>query len=368
MKFKRLSALLLAVTMTISLVACGNTEASAVAETKEEPVAEEPVAEEPVAVEPVAEEPAVATSEPVTLVYAEVNPEDSLMGKTAAEFKANVEKLTNGSVTVDVQYGGVLGAEGDVLDAMIGGGGMIDVARISTSSLSSYGVKLTKLLSVPYLFENRDHFWNYAKSDIGAQVLQEPSELGLGVHGMFYVEEGFRHFFFKDEVTGLADLAGRKIRVSTDPVMMGMVEGLGASPTEIAFTELYSSLSSGVVDGAEQPIANYQSNAFGEVAPYMILDGHTLGCGEVIICDASWDKLDDAQKAAVEEASNLTSEFNAGLSEENENKCKEELIASGVTFVDVADLKEWQDACADIVTETIAGLETEVESIRAMAK
>ena len=198
----------------------------------------------------------------VTLVYAEVNPEDSLMGKTAACFKENVEALSNGSITVDIQYSGVLGAEGDVLDGMIGGTGAVDVARISTASLTSYGVKLTTLLSVPYLLESRDHFWKFASSDLGDKILEEPSELGLGVHGMFYVEEGFRHFFFKDEIASLSDLKGKKIRVSTDPVMLGMVEGLGASATEIAFTELYSSLSSGVVDAAEQPIANYQSNAF----------------------------------------------------------------------------------------------------------
>lgn len=363
MKLKKLCAALLSATMVLGLVACGGeknedtaTKAPATEEGKNDEATSEP------------EEKADDTSsdEAVTLVYAEVNPEDSLMGKTAAKFKEEVEKNTNGTVTVDVQYGGVLGAEGDVLDSMIGGTGTVDVSRISTASLTSYGVKLTTLLSVPYLIESREHFWNLADSELGSKILAEPSELGLSVHGMFYVEEGFRHFFFKDEVKGLSDLKDKKIRVSTDPVAMGMVKGLGGSPTEIAFTELYSSLSSGVVDAAEQPIANYKSNAFNEVAPYMILDGHTLGAGEVIISDGTWDKLSEDQQKAVTEAGKVASEFNAGLSEENEETCKKDLIEAGVKFIDVADIKEWQDACADIAKTTIGDMTAEADEIRGM--
>ena len=79
----------------------------------------------------------VASDPKVTLVYAEVNPEDSLMGKTALVFKAKLEELTGGSVTIDLQASGVLGAENDVLDAMIGGTGAIDITRISAFSLTN---------------------------------------------------------------------------------------------------------------------------------------------------------------------------------------------------------------------------------------
>ncbi len=310
-----------------------------------------------------------AASDPkVTLVYAEVNPEDSLMGKTAKTFKDKVEELTGGTVTIDVQYSGVLGAEGDVLDTMIGGAGTIDIARVATFSLNNYGAKRTSLLSVPYTFANRAHFWAFANSEAGAALLSEPADLGLGVRGLFYVEEGFRHFFFAKEITGIADLAGKKIRVSTDPTMTGMVEGLGASPTVVSFTELYTSLSSGVVDGAEQPIANYQSNAFYEVAPYMILDAHTLGCAEVIITETALAKLTDDQKAAVMEACKVAGDFNANLSEENETKCLEEMKAKNVTFVEVTNPQEWKDACAAIIAKCIAGMEAEYQAICDMAK
>ena len=114
-------------------------------------------------------------------------------------------------------------------------------------------------------------------SDLAPEFLNEPQTLGLPLRGIFYGEEGFRHFFTKDPVADIGDLAGMKLRVSNDPVMNGLVEGLGASPTVVSFGELYSALQTGVVDGAEQPIANYKSNAFPEVANNLILDGHTLG-------------------------------------------------------------------------------------------
>lgn len=307
--------------------------------------------------------PSSANDPKVTLVYAEVNPADSLMGKTATVFKEKVEELTNGSVTIDIQFSGVLGAEGDVLDTMLGGGGTIDLTRISVFSLNSYGTKKQPLLSIPFTFESREHFWNMALSDFGDELLSEPAELGLGITGLFFVEEGFRHFFFAKEVKDINDLAGTKIRVSTDPIMTGMVAGLKASATVVSFGELYTSLSSGVVDGAEQPIANYQSNAFYEVAPYMILDGHTLGCGEVIMLESSLEKLTDNQKNAIREASKVASEFNGGLSEENEQKCIDEMLAKGVTFVQVDDLSPWQAATADVTAEFSKGMEAEYAKI-----
>ena len=358
---KKFVVIVLALAVALSMVAC--TPATLPETTPELPEPEVVVEETP----EVLETPDVANDPAVTFVYAEVNPDTSLMGKTAAFFKEKVEELTGGSVTINVQYSAVLGAEGDVLEDMTSGSPTIDLARISTGSLTSYdGVPKSALLSCPYIFENREHFWKFAESDLGKEILAEPSD-ALGIHGLFYVEEGFRHFFFRDEIKGLSDLAGKKIRVSTDAVMTGMVDGLGASATVVAFNELYTALSSGVCDGAEQPIANYQSNSFYEVAAYMILDGHTLGCGEVVITDAAWAKLTEAQQAAVLEACALTSAFNAGLSADNEETCKAELIEKGVTFVPVTNLQEWKDACADIIATVTAGLEAESAKISGLA-
>ena len=139
--------------------------------------------------------------------------------------------------------------------------------------------------------------------------------------------------------------------MSNDPVMNGMVEGLGANPTVVSFGELYSALQTGVVDGAEQPIANYKSNAFPEVANNLILDGHTLGAIQAVITDNAWGKLTENQQAAVMEAGADTQAFNADLSETAENKVLDELKSSGCNVVDVPDKAPWQEACAKVISE-----------------
>ena len=309
-----------------------------------------------------------AASDPkVTLVYAEVNPLDTIVGQTASYFKEQVESLSGGSITIDLQASGVLGSENDVLDNILAGGDTIDLSRISAFALTSYGCKKSMLLSLPYTFVSREHWWNFANSDLAPDFLNEPQELGLPVRGVFYGEEGFRHFFTVDPVSGIEDLAGMKLRVSNDPVMNGLVEGLGATPTVVSFNELYSALQTGVVDGAEQPIANYASNAFPEVANNLILDGHTLGAVQVVITDNAWNKLTANQQNAIMEAGKAAQEFNASLSEDEENRVLEELKADGCNVVEVPDKTAWQEACAQVITDNTAGLEDLYQQLVDMA-
>ncbi len=300
---------------------------------------------------------AAAEDEPVTLVYAEVNPLDTIVGKMATDFKEKVEELSGGSITIDIQASGVLGSENDVLDTMLGGGGTIDMSRISAFALTSYGGQKSMLLSLPYTFVSRDHFWNFATSDLAQEFLLEPVENGSGVRGLWYGEEGFRHFFTADEISGIEDLAGMKLRVSNDPVMNGLVESLGASPTVVDFGELYSALQTGVVDGAEQPIANYKSNAFPEVAPNMILDGHTLGAVQVIITEDSWNKLSENQQNAIMEAGAYASQLNREGSQSAEDEVLEQLKADGVNIVEVEDVTPWQEAVKGVIEENTKGME-----------
>ena len=326
----------------LALTACGGSSNSTAASTATSAAA---------STAPAGDAAAAASDPKVTLVYAEVNPLDTIVGQTGSHFKEKVEELTGGSVVVDVQASGVLGSENDVLDAILGGSTSIDISRISAFALTSYGCNKSKLLSIPFTFENRAPFWNFANSELAPEFLNEPQELGLPVRGIFYGEEGFRHFFTVKPVSGIADFKGLKLRVSNDPVMNGMVEGLGANPTVVSFGELYSALQTGVVDGAEQPIANYKSNAFPEVANNLILDGHTLGAVQAVITDNAWNKLTENQQAAVMEAAADTQAFNADLSETAENKVLDELKSSGCNVVDVPDKTPWQEACAKVISE-----------------
>jgi len=323
-------------TTTTAATEAAKEEATTAAEAKEESKGESAAAGEPVG-------PAV------TLVMAEVNPLDTIVGQTDTAFKEKVEELSGGSITVDLQASGVLGSENDVLDTMLGGGGTIDMSRISAFALTSYGAQKSVLLSVTYTFVNREHFWKFADSELAPEFLMEPHDNGLGVRGLFYGEEGFRHFFTVKPVNTIEDLKGMKLRVSNDPIMTGMVSGLGANATVVSFNELYSALQTGVVDAAEQPIANYASNAFPEVAPYLMLDGHTLGAVQVVITDEAWNGLTEDQQAILMEAGEYASANNRANSENKENEVLEQLKADGVTVVEVEDKAPWKEACKDVI-------------------
>ena len=361
---KKLISLMLVGAMAFSMTACGLSKA-------EEPAADNAATEEPAAddtaEEPAADDAAEATDDAaadseypaandpaVTLVMAEVNPLDTIVGQMDSKFKEEVERLSGGSITIDLQASGVLGSENDVLDSMLGGAGTIQMSRISAFALTSYGGKKSSLLSIPYTWQSRDHWWAFAESDLAQEFLQEPSENGSGIRGLFYGEEGFRHFFSSKELTDISSLQGLKIRVSNDPIMNGMVEGLGASPTVVDFGELYSALQTGVVDAAEQPIANYKSNAFPEVANNLILDGHTLGAVQVVITDDAWNSLTPAQQDAMTEAGKLASAHCKAISAEAEAEVLEALKAEGCNVVEVEDITPWQDACKKVIEENTA--------------
>ncbi len=343
---KKLFAIIMAAVLVLSISGCGLQ--SPTETTEEAPAATE---ETTTTETETATEEAAPAQPQVTLVYAEVNPLESIVGQTGAAFKEKVEELSGGTIVIDIQANGVLGSENDVLDTMLGGGGTIDMSRISAFALTSYGGEKSKLLSIPYTFVSREHFWNFATSDLAPEFLLEPHENGSGIRGLFYGEEGFRHFFTSKPITGIEGMEGLKVRISNDPVATGMVTGLGADPTVVAYAELYSALQTGVVDAAEQPIANYQAKAFYEVADTMILDGHTLGAIQVVITDEAWDGLTAEQQDILTQAGEYASEFNRTLSEEAENKVLEELKADGVNIVEVADKAPWQEACKAVIEE-----------------
>jgi TRAP-type C4-dicarboxylate transport system substrate-binding protein len=310
-----------------------------------------------------------ALAENVTLTYAEVNPlEGTIVGAVASAFKEKVEELSEGSVTIDIQAGGVLGSEDQILDNLLMGGNITDISRISAFALTQYGCQKASLLSIPYTFVNEDHFWNFAASDLAQEFLNEPQEIGLPLRGICYGEEGFRHFFFKNEVSGIEDLKGMKIRVSSDPVMTGMVSDLGAAATTVAFTELYSALQSGVVDAAEQPTANYRSNAFQEVAPYLLLDGHTLGAIQIVITDNAWAKLDEAQQNAIMEAGKYASEVCKQKVSEVEADTFAKLAEDGATVIPVEDKTPWVEACQNTIQANTADQAELYQQILDMAK
>ena len=354
MKKKLISAVLCAV-MTASLVAGCGLSGGASSASSSEPAAVEPAAEAEAGAE--AEAPA-ASGDVIKLTMAEVNPlENTVCGAMDLKFKEEVERLSGGQIQIDLQGGGVLGVEADILDGMLGGTGTVDICRISAFALTSYGTKKSVLLSLPYTFADRNHYWNFANSELGQEFLNESEELGLGVKGLYFGEEGFRHFFTVDSkpISSPADMKGMKIRVSNDPIMTKMVQSLGATPSPVSMSEIYSSMQNGTIDGAEQPTVNYAGNSFQEVGRNLTLDGHTLGAMMTIITDKAWNSLNEEQQGWILEAGKTASDYCREVSEQKEKEVLEQLKADGINVIDITDKTEWQAACKPIADEYAAG-------------
>ena len=303
----------------------------------------------------------------VTLTYAEVNPiSGTVVGDVALAFKDKLEELSGGEIVVDIKDSGVMGDEKTVLSNIFGGDDSVDIVRISAFALNQYGAQKSVFLTLPYMFTSEDHYWNFVESDLAKEFLAEAKDVGMPLTGLAYGEEGFRHFFFKNEVTGIEDLKGLKIRVSDDPIMTGMVSGLGAAATTVSFGELYTSLQSGVVDAAEQPITNYLSNSFQEVAPYLLKDGHTLGTIELIATDAALAKLTEEQQAMVQEAADYAMQVCKESVAAKQEEAAKTLIEKGATIIEVEDKTPWQEATKAVLEENIKGMEDIYEQIMAM--
>ena len=303
----------------------------------------------------------------VTLTYAEVNPvEGTVVGDVALAFKDKLEELSGGEVLVDIQANGVMGDEKTVLANILGGDTSVDIVRISAFALNQYGAVKSVFLTLPYVFTSEDHYWKFVESDLAKEMLAESKEVGLPFNGLAYGEEGFRHFFSKVDIKTIDDLKGLKIRVSDDPIITVMIQGLGAAFTPVSFGELYTSLQTGVVDAAEQPITNYLSNSFQEVAPYLLKDGHTLGTIELIATDAALDKLTDEQKAMVQEAADYAMAVCKESVTAKQDEAQQKLIDMGCTVTEVEDKTPWQEATKDVLAANIAGMEDIYDAILAL--
>ena len=290
----------------------------------------------------------------ITLVMAEVNPPETLAGRVDQAFKEKVEELSGGKIKIDLQCSGILGENGAIRKLMVQPDSYIDISRQSTAGLVSLGCKEYELLSIPFTFKNREHFWSFATSETARKLLDNPREKGLNIIGLYYGEEGFRHLFSTRKATSIKDFEGLTMRVTSDKTLQAIAKNLKMKEKKVDFSELYVALQTGEVDVADQPLANYLANHFEEVAPNIILDGHQLGIMETFITTEAWDSLSEKQQQIIREAGAYASEFCHKIFQEEEDKVLEQIKAAGVSVVQVDNIVPWQKACADFIKETSA--------------
>ncbi len=300
-----------------------------------------------------------AAGKPVVLKYGELNPDTHPMTVVAKEFARLVKEKSGGQVVVDVYPASQLGDERTEMQGVQMGA--IDLFRANAVSMGDFGAKKSNIFSLPYLFRDREHLWKVLNGPIGKEIKDDIVKSKTGMVAVAYMEEGQRHFFFRDaQVSSLAQMKGKKIRVPQTQILIDTVKAFGAAPTPISYSELYSALQTGIVDGAENPPTGYLANNFYEVAKYYVLDGHTYSPSIMIMSEITWNKLTPAQRTAIEAAARETEVFNKANAEKADNEAFAELKKRGAQIVTVTDLPKWPEAVdpvykkyASDATETI---------------
>ncbi|MEW4411809.1 TRAP transporter substrate-binding protein [Clostridium sp. AN503] len=284
-----------------------------------------------------------ADSEPeLVLGYGEVNPEGHIMTESARFFADKVSELTEGRVMVDIYPSGQLGDDARCYQAMEMGA--LDLYRGNSMSLVECGKPMVSALALPYIFRDREHFWNVCDSELGQQILDNIQDC-TGMIGLAYLDEGARNFFTSDyPVRQLDNMKDLKIRVQLTSMMGDMVEALGAKAVPIDYVELYTALQSEAVDGAENPPVSYYYNKFYKVAPYYVKDGHTYSPGVILVSRITWENLKPEYQEALKEAARATQEFNSKAIAEADQEAYEALERAGVTIIEPEDLDAWRAA------------------------
>ena len=125
-----------------------------------------------------------------------------------------------------------------------------------------------------------------------------------------------------------------------------------AEGVKVDFPELYAALQTGKVEVAENPLTNYLVNHFNEVAPNLTLDGHMLGVGQVMISASTWNSLSENQKNTLLEAGKYAQNVCKKILDEMNAEAIATVKANGGTVIEIADKTPWQEACADMISES----------------
>ncbi|HPD47936.1 MAG TPA: TRAP transporter substrate-binding protein [Anaerohalosphaeraceae bacterium] len=245
------------------------------------------------------------------------------------EFMAKrVAEKSNGRMRVDIYPSEQLGPEKVCLESLQFGA--LAMTKTSSSPMEGF-VEEMKVLGLPYVFRDKDHYWKVLNGPIGKELLAAGRAKGL--MGLCFYDAGARSFYTTTKaINSPDDLVGQNIRVQKSPVAMDMVKVLGGKPTPIDYGELYTALQQGVVDGAENnPPSLYTSRHY-EICKYYCLDEHTMPPDVLLISPMIWDKMTADEQRILQEAADESVEFQRKLWEEFEAQSMKE-IATKVEIV-----------------------------------
>ena len=327
-KMKKVAALSTAAVLAMSALAgCGSkTEATTAAPAETEAAAEtENAAEGEAAAE------AGAEVEKINLVFSHINAETHTWHKMAVKFKELIEERSGGNITVTIYPNNQLGSEIETVQSAIAGMGDCDIV-LTGESMQTY-VEELGIIGMPYAITSDEHMDAVLNGEVGKEL--DELMLKAGLRNLGAIRRGPRNVTSNKEIHTPDDLKGFIIRTPESKMTMAAFEAMGAKPTPMAFSEIFTSLQQGVIHGQENPLANIYDASLYEVQDYVIETEHLRAWVYMAISEARFSTFSPAAQQMIQECATEAINYEHELFLESEANLKSMLEEKGMTFIEV---------------------------------
>ncbi|KAA0680179.1 TRAP transporter substrate-binding protein [Azospirillum brasilense] len=259
--------------------------------------------------------------------------ESSNQGRAVKFFVEEMSKRSGGKLKVKGFADASLGSDIQMQNALIGGAQEMMVG--STATLVGI-VKDFAVFDLPFLFNNEQEADAVFDGPFGQKLAAKLNDKGLV--GLVYWENGFRNLTnSKRPVEKVEDLKGIKLRVMQNPVYIDMFNGFGANAVPLSFSELFTAMETGTVDGQENPVTTIQSSKFYEVQKYLTISKHVYSPWIVLASKRWYDGLSNDERKIIAEAAVASRDFERKDSREASKQSIAYLKDKGMQINELSD-------------------------------
>jgi C4-dicarboxylate-binding protein DctP len=272
---------------------------------------------------------AAMAADEIVIKFSHVVAMDTPKGKAAEYFKKLAGEKTKGKVKVEVYPNSQLYKDKEEMEALQLGA--VQMLAPSLAKFGPLGVKEFEVFDLPYIFDNYDELHKVTQGPIGQSLLKKLD--AKGIYGLTFWDNGFKSFTAKKPLKTVADYRGLKMRIQSSKVLEEEIRTLGGLPQVIAFSEVYQALSTGVVDGTENPPSNIYTQKMHEVQPYMTVTEHGYLGYAVLVNKKFWDGLPPDIRKALDEAMKEATVYANKIAKEENDKDLDKIRKSGKTQI-----------------------------------
>ena len=253
-----------------------------------------------------------------------------------------VKEKSNGSISIQIFPNGTLGSETDCITIMRAGG--LDMTKVSAATLGNFKNEWNAL-SVPYVFNDKEHYYGVMDGEVAQDMYQLTQDAGF--IGLTWLDSGSRSFYTaKTAIRTPADLKGLKIRTMDSQMAIDMMNALGGSATVMGYSEIYTGMQQGNVDGAENNVTALRDHS--DVTQYYCFDEHTRIPDIIVISTTAWNAMSDNQRKIMREtAADMTDQYKQAWAD-FENEVLEMAQNNNVELIRDVDMAAFQEACQPI--------------------